>query len=185
VLATRTGTVLELVLNRPERHNAFSAEMRDELAASLHVACADPSLTRIVLRGNGPSFSAGGDLEEFGSLPDPATAHAIRSTRNVGRLLAACADRVEARLHGACIGAGVELPAFAKRVVCAPTAFFQLPELSLGLVPGAGGTVSLVRRIGRQRTALFALSGCRLDADTALEWGLVDEIADSRDFGRA
>lgn len=176
VLARREGDRLSLVLNRPERHNAFSAEMRDALAEALGVAVSDPSLAEIVLSGAGPSFSSGGDLEEFGSLPDPATAHLIRCTRNVARLLAACAERTRAVVHGACVGAGVELPAFAGRVVARPDAFFELPELALGLVPGAGGTVSLPRRIGRQRTAWLALSGARIDAETAKRWGLVDEI---------
>jgi enoyl-CoA hydratase/carnithine racemase len=61
-------------------------------------------------------------------------------------------------------------------VVVEGDAWFELPEVGMGLVPGAGGTVSLPRRIGRQRTAWLALSGARLDADTALAWGLVDEI---------
>jgi enoyl-CoA hydratase/carnithine racemase len=130
----------------------------------------------VILRGAGPAFCGGGDLAEFGTLPDPATAHGIRSTRSPGRLLAQCAERVRAELHGACVGAGIELPAFARRVVATRDAFFQLPELGMGLVPGAGGTVSLPRRIGRQRTAYLALSGLRLDADTAHRWGLVDEI---------
>jgi enoyl-CoA hydratase/carnithine racemase len=91
-------------------------------------------------------------------------------------LLSRCADRVEARVHGACVGAGAELPAFCRRVVAAPGAFFQLPEVGFGLVPGAGGTVSLPRRIGRQRTAWLALTGRRLPAELAREWGLVDEI---------
>ncbi|RIL07464.1 MAG: enoyl-CoA hydratase, partial [Proteobacteria bacterium] len=90
----------------------------------------------------------------------------------------ALGDRLEAHLHGACIGAGVELAAFAGRVVARADAWFALPELSMGLVPGAGGTVSLPRRIGRQRTAWLALSGARLDARTALGWGLVDELVD-------
>jgi enoyl-CoA hydratase/carnithine racemase len=91
-------------------------------------------------------------------------------------LLAATAARVRAVVHGACVGAGVELPAFAARVVAREGARFWLPELSLGLVPGAGGTVSLPRRIGRQRTAWLALSGRAIDAETALAWGLVDEL---------
>ena len=74
------------------------------------------------------------------------------------------------------LGAGSELPAFARRVVAMEDAFFQLPEVAMGLVPGAGGTVSIPRRIGRQRTAYLALSGLRLDAATARRWGLVDEI---------
>ena len=176
VLVERRDDRLFLVLNRPEQHNAFSAAMRDALAEALHVAVADSSIAEILLTGVGPSFSSGGDLAEFGTLPDPATAHLVRSTRNVGRLIAACADRTRVVVQGACVGAGVELPAFAHRVVARADAFFQLPELAMGLVPGAGGTVSLPRRIGRQRTAWLALSGTRIDAITAKRWGLVDEI---------
>jgi enoyl-CoA hydratase len=177
VLASRSDGRLNLTLNRPERHNAFSAEMRDVLVAMLEIALADRSITEIVLRGTGPSFCSGGDLDEFGTLPDPATGHAVRSTRNAARCLAACAERTRAEVHGACVGAGIELPAFARRVVATRDAYFQLPEVAMGLVPGAGGTVSIPRRIGRQRTAYLALAGVRLDAPTALRWGLVDEIA--------
>lgn len=176
VLARREGPLLHLTLNRPERHNAYSAEMRDSLCESLGVADADPSIERIRLDGAGSSFSSGGDLVEFGTLADPATAHAVRSVRNAGRLLARLAPRVEVHVHGACVGAGVELPAFAAKVSARADAWFMLPELSMGLVPGAGGTASLPRRIGRRRTAWLALSGERIDARTALEWGLVDEI---------
>ena len=180
VLARREADELHLALNRPDKRNAFSAEMRDALCEALALVIQDPSLRRVVLSGAGPSFCSGGDLDEFGTLPDPATAHAIRSTRNAAALLARVAERVEARVHGACVGAGAELPAFCRRVVAEPGAFFQLPEVSLGLVPGAGGTVSLPRRIGRQRTAWLALSGRRLPAEEALAFGLVDEIAPRR-----
>lgn len=176
VLVRREGGVLHLTLNRPAVHNAFSAAMRDGVAEALALAAADESITGVRLEGTGPSFCAGGDLTEFGSRPDPATAHLVRLTRSPARLLAGLADRVEVRLHGACIGAGIELPAFAGRVVAHPDTFFALPEVTLGLIPGAGGTVSLPRRIGRLRTAELALSGRRLDAPTALAWGLVDSI---------
>ena len=174
----REGDVLRLTLDRPAKRNAFSAEMRDALVEGLRVAVADPSVREVVLAGEGPAFCAGGDLDEFGTLPDPATAHAIRSTRSAGRWLAACASRVRADLHGACVGAGIELPAFAGRVVAHRDAFFELPEVGMGLVPGAGGTVSIPRRIGRQRAAYLALSGTRIDAATALRWGLIDQIRD-------
>jgi hypothetical protein len=167
---------LYLRLNRPEKRNAFSSEMRDALCEALRIALADDSIREVILSGEGAAFCAGGDLDEFGSLPDPATAHGIRSTRSAARLMAACADRLRSDLHGACIGAGIELPAFGAHLSADPDAFFQLPELSMGLVPGAGGTVSLPRRIGRQRTAWLALSGARLEARTALAWGLVDEL---------
>jgi enoyl-CoA hydratase/carnithine racemase len=167
---------LHVRLNHPHKCNAFSAEMRDGLCDALTLALADDSIEEVVLGGEGPAFCSGGDLDEFGTLPDPATAHAIRTTRSAGRLLAACAGRVRAELHGACIGAGVELPAFAARVVAREDAFVELPEVGMGLVPGAGGTVSLPRRIGRQRTAWLALSGARLEAARALDWGLFDQI---------
>ena len=177
VLVERDGDRLALTFNRPEKRNAFSAQMRDALAEGLRIAQADESL-QVVLRGAGDAFCSGGDLDEFGTLPDPATAHAIRSTRNAGRILSSIAPRVRVELHGACVGAGIELPAFAGRVAARPDAFFQLPEVSLGLVPGAGGTASLPRRIGRQRTLYMALTGHRIDAPTALAWGLVDELSD-------
>ena len=179
VRVLRSPGRLELVLNRPEKRNAFSAEMRDALVEGLHVAVSDPSLREVVLRGEGPAFCSGGDLDEFGTSPDPATAHAVRSVRHPARLLASCAERVRVELHGACVGAGIELPAFAGRVVAKRDAFFCLPEVGFGLVPGAGGTVSIPRRIGRQRTAWLALSGARLDAREALAWGLIDELAGS------
>ena len=81
-----------------------------------------------------------------------------------------------ARVHDPSVGSGVELAAFAGRVVAAPDATFALPEVAMGLVPGAGGTVSIPARIGRHRTAWLALTGEALDAATALRWGLVDEI---------
>lgn len=172
---------LHLRLDRSHKHNAFSAAMRDALCEGLALAVADASIREVVLSGEGPSFSSGGDLDEFGSLPDPATAHAIRTTRSAARLLARCGDRVRCELQGACVGAGIELPAFTARVAATENATFQLPEVAMGLVPGAGGTVSLPQRIGRQRTAWLALSGERIDAATALSWGLIDEIGKHRD----
>jgi enoyl-CoA hydratase/carnithine racemase len=173
---SREGDRLEIRLTRPAVHNAFSVAMRDALVEALGVALADPSIGEIVLRGEGPSFCSGGDLSEFGSFPDPASAHAIRTTRSPALALSRLCERVRCEVHGACIGAGIELPAFTKRIVAGEDAFFMLPEVGLGLVPGAGGTHSLPRRIGRQRTAWLGLSGARIDARTALAWGLVDEV---------
>ncbi|HME68274.1 MAG TPA: enoyl-CoA hydratase/isomerase family protein [Myxococcota bacterium] len=177
VCARREGSCLRLTLDRPRKHNAFSLEMRDALAEGLALALFDDSIEELVLDANGPSFCSGGDLDEFGSLPDPATAHAVRSARSPARLLSLCSARARAEVHGACVGAGCELPAFCRHVRAREDVFFQLPEVGMGLVPGAGGTASLPLRIGRQRTAWLALSGSRIDAATALRWGLVDEIA--------
>lgn len=177
VLYEREGAVLSVVLNRPGRRNAYGRAMRDGLVEALEVAVADPGVERVVLRGAGPSFCSGGDLDEFGSTPDVVAAHNVRLARSAGLLLHRVRERVVVQVHGACVGAGVELPSFASRVVAADDAWFQLPELQMGLVPGAGGTVSVSGRIGRWRTAWLALTGQPVDVETGLEWGLVDARA--------
>ena len=176
VLTERDGDELRIILNRPHRHNAVTMALRDALSEALTLAAADDSISAVHLSGNGPSFCSGGDLGEFGSFPDPATAHVTRLTRSPARLAHVITDKLHVHLHGSCMGAGIEVPALAHRIVAAPDTVIALPELGLGLVPGAGGTASIPRRIGRQRTAALALSGARIDAATALAWGLVDEI---------
>lgn len=171
----RSGDHVTITLHRPECHNAVDVAMRDALVEAFELIAADAALTA-TLRGDGPSFCSGGDLREFGTFPDAATAHAIRLERLPARALVAVADRVTAQVHGHCAGAGAELAAFCHRVIAAPDTTFRLPEVAMGLVPGQGGTVSLPRRIGATRTAWLALSGQAVDADAALEWGLVDEI---------
>jgi enoyl-CoA hydratase/carnithine racemase len=172
------GATTRLTLSRPHLHNAFDRRMRDELCDALAVVLNDPDCETLEIRGSGPSFCSGGDLSEFGSFPDSSGTHGVRLARHPARLMARLAERTTVFLHGACLGAGIELPAFAGRVVADPSTSIALPEIALGLVPGAGGTVSLPRRIGRQRTAWLALTGARLDATTALAWGLVDAIDD-------
>lgn len=180
VVAQRDNDRLTIRFNRAQRHNAFSTDARAALLEALDVARLDPSVTEVVLAGNGPSFCSGGDLAEFGTFADPASAHLARTRHSpalaldeiTGRLGRAC----RAEIHGQVQGSGLEMAAFCGWVVCDPDAVLGLPELALGLIPGAGGTVSITRRIGRWRTAYLVLSGRSLDAETALRWGLVDEI---------
>jgi enoyl-CoA hydratase/carnithine racemase len=174
----RNGDRLDLVLDRPHVRNALDRAMRDGLLEGLALAAADRSLSRVVLRGEGPSFCSGGDLDEFGSFTDPAAAHLVRLTTSIGRAIAALGPRILAVVHGPCAGSGVELPAFAARVVARTDFTAALPEVGLGLIPGAGGTASITRRVGRHRMALLALCGGSIDGATALRWGLVDEISD-------
>ncbi len=178
VLLERQGKELNMILNRPGNRNAMSVEMRDALNEALQLVLADEGIESVRISGRGKCFSTGGDLAEFGTVPDSATGHIVRGLSVPGALLARCADRVTAHVHGACIGSGLEFPAFAGRVTASANAHFQLPEVSMGLIPGAGGCISIARRMGRQRTAWLALSGKRIKARQALEWGLVDEIID-------
>lgn len=175
----RQGDRLSVTLDRPRARNAMDAATRDALCEALRVAVADASIARVDLYGNGPSFCSGGDLSEFGTSRDPAQAHLVRVHRSPAALLQRCGARVTAHLHGACVGAGIELAAFANRVLAAPDTVIRLPEIEMGLIPGAGGTASLPVRIGRERTAYLALTGDPLTAEEALEWGLVDEVTAS------
>lgn len=175
---TRDGDRLILTLDRPGSGNAIDRSLRDALFEAFSLAALDGTIVRIDLRAEGKAFSLGADLAEFGTTTDPATAHAIRMRTLPARMAARCADRLEAHVQGACVGAGLELAAWARRITASHRAWFQLPELAMGILPGAGGCVSLTRRIGRQRTGLLVLSGKRLSAREALGWGLIDALVD-------
>jgi enoyl-CoA hydratase/carnithine racemase len=180
VQAERDGDTLYVRFNRPHRHNAFSTDARAALLEALEVARLDVSVSEVVLSGNGPSFCSGGDLAEFGTFADPTSAHLARTRHSPALVLDELTARLRracrAEVHGQVLGSGLEMAAYCGWVKAHPDAVFGLPELSLGLIPGAGGTVSITRRIGRWRTAYLVLSGERIDAATALRWGLVDEI---------
>ena len=176
VRVRRDGGRLSIVLDDPGRRNAFSARLREALLDALLVGELDETIESVELSGAGAAFCSGGDLDEFGTADDLVAAYLVRLSRAPWRVMARIAAKVTVRAHGACIGAGTELAAYAGRLTAAPDAFFALPEVGMGLVPGAGGSVSVPRRIGRWRSAWLALTGDRLPAATALRWGLVDEI---------
>ena len=180
VVAERDGDTLYVRLNRPQRHNAFTTDARAALLEALEVARLDESVTAVQLSGNGRSFCSGGDLAEFGTFDDPTSAHLARTRHSPALVLAELTARLgrncRARVHGQVLGSGLEMAAYCGHVSADPAAVLGLPELALGLIPGAGGTVSITRRIGRWRTAYLVLSGQPIDAATALAWGLVDEV---------
>ena len=184
VQADRDGECLRVRFNRPQRHNAFSTDMRAALLEALEVARLDPSITEVVLSGNGPSFCSGGDLAEFGTFADPASAHLARTRYSPALVLDELTTRLgrncRAEVHGQVLGSGLEMAAYCGWVQAHPDTLLGLPELSLGLIPGAGGTVSITRRIGRWRTAYLVLSGRTIDTATALQWGLIDECLSAK-----
>ena len=180
VVADRDGNTLHIRFNRPGRHNAFSNDSRAALLEALDIARCDPSVDEVVLSGNGPSFCSGGDLAEFGSFADPVSAHIARVRYSPALVLDELTTRLGmrclARVHGQVLGSGLEMAAFCGWVKAQRDSVLGLPELALGLIPGAGGMVSVTRRIGRWRTAYLVLSGRTIDAATALDWALVDAI---------
>lgn len=173
----RHDDTVTLTLSSAENRNTMTAAMRDALYEGLANVVEDPSVPQLILRGEGRCFSTGGHLAEFGSAQDLAAAHVIRSLRSCARLLYALEKRSEVRLQGACIGSGIEIAAAAGRRIAAPDSYFQLPELRMGLIPGAGGTVTLPRAIGRHRAAWMALGAFRIGVRQAREWGLVHSVA--------
>ena len=180
VRVSRDGGQLTIVLDDPGRRNAFSARLREALLEAVQLAEADETLTDVRIRGAGAAFCSGGDLDEFGTATDLVAAYLVRLERAPWRVIDRIAPKVTVHAHGACIGAGTEIIAFAGRIVAAPGSFFALPEVRMGLVPGAGGSVSVPRRIGRWRAAWLMLTGDRVGAEVALRWGLVDEVAAGR-----
>jgi enoyl-CoA hydratase/carnithine racemase len=183
VLLDRNDSILSIRFNRPDRHNAFSNALRAGLIDGLTVALTDPSITAVHLGGNGRSFCSGGDLLEFGLSDNPADSHVARTRHSPALMLDAVRARLQdnlvAHVHGAVLGSGLEMAAYCGKVSAHESAVFGLPELDLGLLPGAGGTVSVPRRIGRWRTAYLVLSGRRIGVDTALRWNLIDDIVTS------
>ncbi len=172
----RHGDVVTLTLASPGNRNAMTAAMRDGLYEALVNVLEDPGQPRVLLRGEGKCFSTGGALDEFGSAQDLAQAHVIRMQRSAARVLHRLGDRAEAELHGACIGSGIEVPLAAARRVGHADLVVQLPELRMGLIPGAGGTVTGARAVGRHRLLWLVLGGFRIGAAQALDLGLIHAL---------
>ncbi len=172
----RAGDILRIVLTRPKKRNALSAAMRDGLCHALGLAALDPSIERVELSGEGQNFCAGGDFQEFGSSGDLAAAHILRMAASAAHAAHSVRDRLRVIGHGACVGGGLEIAAAAGDFRARPGTLMWLPEVTMGLVPGAGGTVTVPRRIGRQRALYMMLTAARIDVETALDWGLIDGV---------
>lgn len=172
----KRGAVAIVTLDRPERLNAYGVAMRDDLFAVLGAVDDDPEVRAMVLRGNGPAFSTGGDLREFGSAPSPVIARRVRVQRDVwGRLLALRAATVAA-VHGWTVGGGLEMALLCDLCVAASDARLGLPETGAGMIPGVAGTQTLPRRVGVGRALAVALCPGWTSARDALRLGVVNRV---------
>lgn len=174
----RNAGTLDLLIDRPHAHNAIDRAMRDALYEAFSLAALDLDIERVRLRAQGRIFGVGADLAEFGTTRDPAEAHAIRARTLPAHVIARRAGIIDVHVQGGCVGSSLEMAAFAGRFTATSDAWFQLPEVAMGILPGFGGCVSVPARIGRQRAIAMMLSGKRIPAKTALRWGLVDAIVD-------
>jgi len=172
--------VLHLILDAPGL-NSVGPQMHRDLADIWPAIGRDPDVRAVLVRGEGKAFSSGGSFElideTIGEFNDRL--RIMREARDLVLNIVNFDKPVISAIHGAAVGAGAEIAAFGSRVEATADAFFQLPEIRYGLIPGSGGCVSIPRRIGRLRTAYLALSARRLDARTALAWGLIDALTES------
>ena len=180
VLAERPADrVLCLILNRPEKRNALSKAVLGRLAERLAAAEADDGVACVVLAGAGPAFSAGADIKDMmergvDSYLDPKRLAAWTAIERFAKPLIGA-------VNGYAFGGGCELALMCDLLVAAEGARFGLPEVTIGAIPGDGGTQRLPRAIGPARAALMVLTGEPVDAATAECWGLVAEVVPGPD----
>jgi 3-hydroxyacyl-CoA dehydrogenase len=165
----RRGRVAVLTVNNPPV-NALSRHVRQGLHDGLKQAAADPAAEAVVITCAGRTFIAGADITEFGKPPAEPSLHAVLD------LIEGSAKPVVAAIHGTALGGGLEVTLACHYRVGVKGARFGLPEVKLGLLPGAGGTQRLPRVVGPQKALQMIVSGDPIGADEALSHGLVDEI---------
>lgn len=177
VLYEKSEGVATLTLNRPKTLNAFSVRMRDDLFETLGAVKDDPDVRAVVVKGAGErAFCAGADLSEFLSAPSVVKAKRIRELRDLWGLFLAVPQPLVAALHGYVFGSGLEIALFCDLRVAADDVLFGLPEVSLGIIPAAGGTQTLPRAMGLSWSLDMLLTNRRIGADEAHRHGLVSRV---------
>jgi enoyl-CoA hydratase/carnithine racemase len=173
ILVTRAAAVCELRLNRPEKRNAITCGMYEQLARALDAAAADQAVRAVLLSGEGAGFCAGNDLQDFLTGPEFTLEHPVM---RVLRTLATFGKPLVAAVHGQSVGIGVTMLLHCDLVVAAEGARFTLPFVALGLVPEAGSSLLLPRLVGMQRASALLLLGRPCDADDAVRMGFVNQV---------
>lgn len=183
VLVRDEGAVRVISFNRPDRHNALSDELLASWRSVLAETFRERSVRCIVLRGEGPSFCSGRDLEQLGARDAGRSDFAfILDEQREALALRDAPQPVVVALHGHVIGGAFELALHADLRIAATNARMSLPEITLGLVPDIGGVDALHRLVGPSRTKRLVMTGDVIDATTALEWGAVDEVVEPTDL---
>ncbi|MEK9543236.1 MAG: crotonase/enoyl-CoA hydratase family protein [Luminiphilus sp.] len=191
ILTTQDGPIRTLTLNRPERRNPITdLAMVDALVGALEEADADGSVRAVILTGAGKAFCSGGDLRQMQPGPDSLIGDSPEATRDNYRqgiqriplAMEALGVPVIAAINGAAIGAGCDLTCMCDIRIASHEARFAESFVKLGLIPGDGGAWLLPRIIGFSRATEMALTGEMIDAETALQWGLVSRVVDGAEL---
>jgi enoyl-CoA hydratase len=166
-----------LAFNRSEKRNAMSSDMRRSYAAELARADADPDIHCVIVTGAHGYFSAGVDIKERPLVPNMPMVrpHPVEASRSMTKPLIAMID-------GPCITGGLELALSCTFIIASDRSSFADTHLKIGILPGWGGVSLLANAIGARRAAQMQLSGERISAQTAFEWGLINEVVPSTDI---
>ncbi len=177
ILLEKRGAVAWVTLNRPRALNAYNVRMRDELYETLGMLAQDDEVRAVVVRGAGDrAFCAGADLTEFGTAPSQAIARQVRFERDVWARLLGLRQPLIAAVHGYCLGSGLEIALCCDLRLASPEARFGLPETGLGMIPAAGGTITMPRIVGLARAMDALLTGRMMEAAEAEQARLVNRI---------
>jgi enoyl-CoA hydratase/carnithine racemase len=179
VLVTQSGSILEVLFNRPEKKNALTRAMYAAVVDAFRHADGDASIRVVLLSGVGDTFTSGNDIKDFqdrASMNEPTHASPFLTA------LSSLAMPLIAAVNGAAIGVGTTMLAHADLVIAARSARFAMPFTSLGLVPEAASSLLFPRLVGHQRASALLLLGEALDAETACEWGLVNQVVADQDL---
>lgn len=166
--------VLTITLNRPERRNALRNQTLAELGQVLADAAGNPEVRAVVIQGNPRCFAAGADLEEMRHLDAVGLQQDVRPA--LWKRIDEFNKPLIAAVNGYALGAGLELVLHCDLVVAGEGALLGLPEIKLGIMPGAGGTQRLSRQIGQQTAMKMVLTGEPMTAERAYELGLVSQL---------
>jgi enoyl-CoA hydratase/carnithine racemase len=180
VLGEKTEGVGVARLNRPEARNALSADLMEELAALVEAWDADPGVRCIVIAGSDEFFAAGADIKAMAerSFHEVLVTPSARFWPRV----AGCRTPLIAAVSGFALGGGCELALLCDMIVASETAELGQPEITLGIIPGGGGTQRLARVIGKQKAMELVLTGRRIGAEEALRLGLVNKVTGTNDW---
>lgn len=189
ILLSIEGGVAWIVLNRPERYNALSEAMRTGIGDALDAIERAPDVRAVIITGEGKAFCAGGDLTEFEA--DVAAGNAAAVAAKVARASAIfsrverCRLPVIAAVNGVAVAGGLELILCCDLVIAAQGVRIGDGHLKYGVLPGGGGSIRLVRKLGINRANEILLTGELLAAETLLDWGLVNRIVPADDLRAA
>jgi 2-(1,2-epoxy-1,2-dihydrophenyl)acetyl-CoA isomerase len=182
----RRGAGAKVELNRPDRMNAWNDQFAADLLAAIREVTGNPEIRAVAVTGAGRAFSSGADLREVlqGSGGTPDGVHRVLTEQYHPLItgLRLMPKPVVAAVNGPAAGIGLSLALACDLVVAASSAFFQLAFVNIGLVPDGGSSLFVPARVGFTRAAELALLGDRLDAATAREWGLINQVWPDAEF---